>query len=76
MSKPKDAFLVADKMVLSKSKVTNIHVALVAAYYVFNIHYTPGCSNFFSFLETYLLGHKAPRKTRLGNFLAQLKCDC
>ena len=73
LRQPKDAFLASDKMVLCKISIVHTPLALMAAFYVFNMHYTPGCSNFFSIMETYFLGYTTPKKTRLANFLAQLK---
>ncbi len=72
LQNPKEAFLVADKIHICKIKFGNIPLVLMAAFYVFNVHYTPGCSNFYSFLESYFLSVKLPKKARLGNFVSQL----
>lgn len=69
---PKEAFLFVDRVVLTKVPLQKITLALMAGFYVFNIHYTVGCSNLFTFLETYFLSYKPPKKTRLSNFLSQI----
>lgn len=72
LQEPKEAYLVVDRMILCKLKLANVPLALLAAFYVFNVHYTPGCSNFYTFLESYFLSLKPPKKARIGNFLSQL----
>ena len=58
-------------MVLCKVKLTDIILALMAAFYVFNVHYTPGCSNIYAFLDAYYLSIKPSKKTKLASFMAQ-----
>lgn len=75
MSNPKDAFLAAEKSVLCRiSRVQELGLILLASFYVFNMHYTHGFANFFTFLECILLDQKAPKeKTRIGHLMAQLQ---
>ena len=58
--KVKDAYLVCKKMVLSKIKPFDLPLVLFATYYVFNIQYCSGCTNFFSFLEVPFLNATPP----------------
>ncbi len=56
LKEPGQAFLVVDKNIINE--ITNfdyIPFVLLSAYFVFNIKYPIGCSNFFSFLEILLL---------------------
>lgn len=69
---PKDVYLAADKVLICKVEIDHIPVALMAAFYTFNVQYTPGLANFFTFMETYLLDINPPKLTRISNFLAQL----
>ena len=69
----KDCYLVVEKTILCKVESTNALLVLLAAFYVFNMHYTPGFSNLPTFLEVFLLDTKVPRKTRLGQFLSQMR---
>ena len=51
------AFLVVDGQVLCEIMNTfDIPLAILSAFYVFNICYPRGCYNLFCFLETQLLG--------------------
>ena len=61
-----------DKVLVCKVPFSgcSIPVALLGAFYAFNVHYTPGSSNVFMFLEVYLLDivHK---NTTINSLLAQ-----
>ena len=72
VQEPKEAYLATDKVILCKLSMENALLALMAAFYSFNVQYTPGCTNFFSFIDTYFLDHKMPKRSRISNFLAQL----
>ena len=48
-TEPKDAYLVCEKLVLSKFSPADVPLMLFATYYVFNMHYCSGCTNFFTF---------------------------
>ena len=69
----KDAFLVIEKKIICKIPHTDLPLALLAAFYVFNMHYPEGCNNIYSFFEAALMGKKHPgRKTCLAAVLATL----
>ena len=72
LQQPNDVYLAADKVLILKIEINHIPVALMAAFYFFNVQYTPGLANFFAFMETYFLGIKPPKLTTISNFLAQL----
>ena len=71
-----DIFLVIEKKVICKLPASAAPLALLSAFYCFNLHYTPGCNNLYSFFEVMFFGKKRPaKKTRLAYVLAQLS-DC
>ena len=47
----KQSFLVVDKKILCEIEFEGIPFCLMAAFFVFNIFYPRGCSNFYSFME-------------------------
>lgn len=53
----KDTFLFVDKMLVCKLDYTDntVPLLLLAAFYVFNVEYMPGCVNVFQLLEAYIL---------------------
>ena len=66
------AILVIEKQIICTFDPKDIPAILLSAFYVFNMHYTEGCTNFYSALEALLLQQKAPnRKTRLAAFLSR-----
>ena len=71
-TKFKDAYLVCEKIVLCKI-TQDLPIILFAAYYVFNMQYCSGCTNFYSFFEVLFLAIKPPKRTRLNNFLNMLE---
>ena len=76
LSKPKDAFLAAEQVVLCKipyACMREIGLILLTSFYSFNMHYTQGLTNLFTFMKCYVFGHKVPKeKTRIGHLMAQL----
>ena len=70
----KDTYLVVQKQVFCKiPKIKDVVLALLASFYVLNLHYTSGFSNLFMFLENYIIGRRIPKcKTKVHNFFAQL----
>ena len=71
--KVKDAFLICEKIVLSRIEVADIPLILFAAYYVFNIVYPIGCTNFFSFFEVIFLNSTPPKRARLNHLINMLE---
>ena len=49
-------FLIVDRQVVMEVQLENVPLILMSAFFVFNIHYPVGCSNFYAFLEVYTLG--------------------
>ena len=69
----KDAFLVIEKKTICGIPDTDLLLALLAAFYTFNMHYPEGCNNIYSLFEAALLGKKHPvQKTCLAADLATL----
>lgn len=48
-----DAFLVVEKKVLCKVPTKELPLALLSAFFAFNMHYPQGCTNLYSFLECF-----------------------
>lgn len=69
----KDAFLVCEKMVLSKIKPFDLPIILFAAYYVFNMQYCSGCTNFFTFLEVLFINAAPPKRAKLNHFINMIE---
>ena len=64
------SFLVVDKMIMCEVKsFYDLPFTFMAAYFVFNICYPRGCSNFFSFMEV-ITSIKA--STTVKHFLSNL----
>ena len=47
----RQVFLIVDKPVVCECSVEDVPVMLMSAFFSFNICYTPGCHNYFAFLE-------------------------
>lgn len=69
----KSAFLICEKMVLSKIDAVDIPIVLFAAYYVFNIKYASGCTNLFSFLEVIFINAPPPKRAKINHFINMLE---
>lgn len=53
---PKQAFLVADKKIITEVLCfEDLPFCIMSAFFVFNIHYPVGCSNFYQFMEVITL---------------------
>lgn len=70
---PKQAFLIVDDEVVSEIEIQDIPLALLSSFSVFNICYTKGCNNVYTFLERALLNlyHKEVPPS-IDHFLAAL----
>jgi len=75
MSTPKDAYLIIERTTMCKlTHFEQIPLALVASFYTFNMHYTSGLVNFYTFLECYFMKYKVPKeRARVGHLMAQLQ---
>ncbi len=72
LGKVKDAVLVVERKIVSSFPPNETPLVLVGAFYAFNMHYTEGCKNFYSFLEVVFFKCKLP--PRLSALVAKLKC--
>ena len=73
-----EAALVSEGIIVSEFNLSrhSMPLMLLAAFYCFNIHYTEGCSNFYSALEVILMKNpisRPNRKTRLAVVLNRLE---
>ena len=71
---PKQAFLVADKKIVSEVQCfEDLPFCLMSAYFVFNIHYPTGCSNFFQFMEVITLNFPVKKASlTVKHFMASI----
>ena len=70
----KDAFLVVEKQIICKIPLREVPLALLSAFFSFNMHYPQGCTNFYTFFECFFMGKKTPsKKTRLASMLARIE---
>ena len=68
-----DAYLVVDQQVIDEVPIHNLPYLLIAAFFVYNICYPKGCSNFYSFLEISMLGYSAEKASpSVSHLLAKL----
>ena len=70
LSSPLTAYLVVEKEVLCKISKDEAVTALMSAFYVFNMQYTPGCSNLYSFFEVFFNTRLTGKKQRVGSVLS------
>ena len=67
------AFLVVDKQIVMSVDIKQIPIILMSAFFVYNIHYPSGCSNFYSFMEAFTLGFALDNATpTVKHFVASL----
>lgn len=69
---PKDAFIVTEGQLLLKVPLEKIPFILLTTFYVFNMQYPSGCTNFFSFLEFFFLDVTPPRRSKLQHFITSI----
>ena len=69
----KEAILVVEKKIICLFPAKDTTLLLISAFYVFNMHYTVGCTNLFSFFDVIFFKQKKPtKKTRLAAVIAKL----
>ena len=69
----KEAVLVVEKKAVTTFRLKELPSILLGAFYAYNMHYTEGCKNVYSFFEVVFLNHKKPaKKTRLSAIIAKL----
>ena len=67
------AFLVVDCQVITEVGLEDIPLTLMSAYFVFNICFPSGCSNFYAFMEVYTLGFALEKASpTVNHFVASL----
>ena len=52
-SQAEQAFLVTDQNVIMEVNLEEIPLILMSAFFIYNICYPVGCSNFYAFLEVF-----------------------
>ena len=63
-----------EKNILCKIPAGEVVLGLLSAFYVLNMHYPQGCSNFYSFFEqTFMIKKPVGKKTRLASILARIE---
>ena len=68
----KAVFLSCEETILCEVPLADTALLILATFSVFNMHFTPGYSNFYFFLEYHFLGSKPPKRTKLQNFITML----
>ena len=69
----KEAVLVVERKMVTTFPCKELPAILLGAFYVYNMHYTDGCKNLYSFFEVVFLKHTKPtKKTRLSAIIAKL----
>lgn len=72
-SEIKEAILIVEKRIICPFPAKDTTLFLISAFYVFNMHYTIGCTNLFSFFDVVFFRQKKPsQKTRLAAIMAKL----
>ena len=72
---PTQAFLVVDRQVVMEVSIDDIPLALMSAFFIFNIHYPKGCSNFYAFMEVYTIGYLVSRASPTVKHFVTGLCD-
>ncbi len=68
-----EAVLVIEKKLVTTFNPKEAQLLLLGAFYTFNMHYTKGCSNFYTFFKVVFLNKKEPSKmARLSGIIARL----
>lgn len=73
---PKTCYIMAEGTSILQGQVKNAVAILLASFFVFNMHYPPGLSNFYTILEILLLG-QIPKMCPItvSNVLSQLNYE-
>lgn len=68
-----EAALVVERQVIAPFPPKEAPLVLLSAFFSFNMHFTEGCTNFYTFLEVVFFKRKKPaKKTRLASIIARL----
>ena len=69
----KEVILVVEKKTVTTFQPKELPLILLGAFYAYNMHYTEGCKNLYSFFEVVFLDRSKPtKKTRLSAIVAKL----
>jgi len=63
------AYLVIDNRVIDEVSFVDLPIALMAAYFVFDICYPKGCNNFYMFLEIVVLKYSSEKASPSVKYL-------
>lgn len=76
LQSPKRCFIMAEATSVLQGDVTNAVAMLLSSFFVFNMHYPPGLSNFYTVLEVLLL-RQIPKKCPItvSTVLSQLNYE-
>jgi len=71
----KEAALFVHKKIITTFEPKDVLIILLSAHYVYNMHYTDGCVNFYTALEVLFLKKKMDgRKTKLSALVKRIMC--
>ena len=74
---PKQAFAIVDKKVLFMVKFEDIPFILMSLFFVFNVCYPRGCTNFYSFMEIVTLNYPIDKASpTVKHFLSSIDSVC
>ena len=73
---PKDAYPATEGQLLCLLPLEKAPYVLLTAFYAFNMQYTAGCTNFYSFLEYLFLDVPAPKRSKIQHFITTLFNIC
>ena len=69
----KNCYIVIEKNVLCSVNIDIAIILLFACFFAFNMEYTSGCTNLFTFLKHLFLETKIPnRRTQISSFISEL----
>ena len=63
-----DVYLVIDKQIIDKASFINLPYLLMASFFVYNICYPKGCTNFYSLLEIVVLNYSIEKASPCVKF--------
>ena len=69
---PTEAYVATEGQVLCKVPLEQAPFVLLSTFYTFNMQYTNGCTNFYSFLEYLFLETVPPKRSKLQYFITSL----
>lgn len=69
----KQCYVVIEKKILCSVNIDVAVLVTFCSFFVFNMHYTSGCTNLYTFFEYLFLDTCVPkRKPRISSFISQL----